>query len=206
MLKKWYIVAFVLFVTLLGISTQQQAVAPNQEIVIQFDDFNITSLEVKNAIANVKKQLESFSVGNIQVKEGENRTLKITYYTEVDFLEIKNSFSKSKDLDIDVNAHNQEKGSKEFPLDDTNVTYNLNVYEIQNGQDSNWDFNGISIQNIDAKSNRFLDPNTTFLLNNFEFGKDQHEAKLALKLYKNIAIAIDDILHKIPEVRAGPIC
>jgi hypothetical protein len=206
MLKKWYIVAFILVVTLLGVNSQQQIVVPNQEIVLQFTDSAVTSDDIENTIATVKKQLQAIGANNIQVKKAENGKLKITYFTDVDLAGIKKSFSDDGDLDINFKTHNTGHDSDEFPSDENNIAYNLNVYEIQNGQDADWDLNGISVKNIDSKSDRFSDPNSNFFLNNESPSKEDNLEKITYKVRTNIALAIDDILYKIPEVRAGPIC
>ena len=204
MLKKWYISTFIIILTLLGAVSQQQIVIPNQEIVLQFTDAEVTTEEVKNTIAIVKQQLQDLGVNNIQVKESEHGKLKITYYSDSDVASIKETFSKEDKLKIDFNSRNQNESSNEFPFHENTISYNLDVYEIQDGNDIEWDLNGISVVGFDTKSDRFFDPNSNFYFNQIEVSED-NSIKHSYKVRKNIALAIDDILHKIPEVRAGPI-
>ncbi|SFZ89192.1 hypothetical protein SAMN05428642_10124 [Flaviramulus basaltis] len=205
MLKKWYIGTFIIILTLLGIVSQRPAVIANQEIVLQFTDVAVTIDEVKNTIAIVKKQLQDLGVDNIQVKEGELGKLKITYYSDADVTLIKETFSKEKKVEIDFTA-NHNKNSNQLPLGEDTISYNLDIYEIQDGNDTDWDLNGISVIQFDTKSDRFFDPNPHILFNTIIVSNDNKIVKLTYKVRRNIAITIDDILHKIPEVRAGPIC
>jgi preprotein translocase subunit SecD len=204
MLKKWYISTFIIILTLLGAVSQQQTVIPNQEIVLQFTDAEVTPEEVKNTIAIVKQQLQDLGVNNIQVKESEHGKLKITYYSDSDVASIKETFSKEDKLKVDFNSHNQNESSNKFPIDGNTISYNLDVYEIHNGNDIEWNLNGLSVVEFDTKNDRFFDPNSSFYFNPIEVSED-NSIKLTYKVRKNIALAIDDILHKIPEVRAGPV-
>ena len=206
MLKKWYIGTFIIFITLLGVVSQKHAVIPNQEIVLQFTDVTVTRDEVKNTIAIVKKQLQALGVNTIRVREGEHGKLKITYYSDADIASIKETFSKEQKLEIDFKSSHHDKESNQFPLRENTISYNLDIYEIQDGNDTDWDLNGISVVEFDTKSDRFFDPNPHILFNSITVSNNNKIVKLTYKIRRDIAIAIDDILHKIPEVRAGPIC
>lgn len=205
MFKKGYIIIFLLFLTLLGISTQQQIVVPNQQIVLQFTNDGVASETIQNVLVVVKKQLQDFGVSNIKVKEGEKGTLKITYYSKEDVAIIKGIFAKDSQLKIDYTLH-RPKNSRELPNKNESVVYNVDVYEIQNTNDVDWDFNGVNVKVYETKSNRFLDPNTFYFANNYSVANEDNSAKISYKIHKNIALAIDEILYKIPEVRAGPSC
>lgn len=206
MLKKWYIGTFIIVLTLLGAVCEQQITTPNQEIVLEFADVELTSEGAQSTITTVKKQLQNFGASNIQVSETKNGTLKITYYSDADVESIKNAFSKDKKLDVDFIAHNQEDQSSEFPFDENPISYNLDVYEIQKGHDTDWDFNGISATEFELKSDRFFEPNVYVSNNKIAVRELNNIVKEAQKIFQNIAIAINNTSHKIPEGRAGPIC
>ena len=206
MLKKCYIIAFLVICSVLGFVSQKQLVLPNQEIVLQFTDVEVTSQEVQSTMKVVKNQLQSLGADNIQVKGSQNGELKITYYSSTDISIIKDTFSKNGNLDVDYTSPNQDKETEGFPLDENTITYNLDVYEIENGADSDWDFNGISIIEFDTKSDRFFDPNPYFPLANIDFRIKNNNVKVAYTIRHNMAIAINNASKSIPEVRAGPIC
>ena len=205
MLKKCYIIAFLVICSVLGFVSQKQLVLPNQEIVLQFTDVEVTSQEVQNTIAIVKNQLQSLGADNIQVKESQNSELKITYYSSTDISIIKDTFSKDENLGVHYTSPNQDKETEGFPLDENTITYNLDVYEIENGADSDWDFNGISSIEFDSKSDRFFDPNPYFPGANIDYRIKNNSVKVAYIIHHNLAIAIDNASKSIPEVRAGPI-
>ena len=100
MKPKWYLSTFILIVAFLGAGLQQFS-APNQEIVLQFEDKAISLVETENAIANIKKQLQDIGVEKIQVYKGANGVLKISYFSEIDVVSIKKIFSKEKKETLD---------------------------------------------------------------------------------------------------------
>ena len=123
-----------------------------------------------------------------------------------DYSKIKDTFSKDVNLDVDHTSPNQDKETEGFPFDENTISYKLDVYEIENGADSDWGFNGISIIEFDSKSDRFFDPNPYFALANIDFRIKNNSVKVAYTIHHNMAIAIDNASKSIPEVRAGPIC
>lgn len=207
MLKKWYVITFVVILSLLGFVSQEQNVIPNQEIVLQFTDIEITSQEAQSTIAIVKKQLQNIGADNIQVKESHNGKLKITYYSSTDIAIIKDAFSKDESLNVNYSSEKQDGNSTKLPSDEnTSLSYNLDVYEIQKEQDTNRDLNGIQLVEFDSKSDRFFDPNTFFSSKSLDSRIANSRVKVAYIIHSNIAIAIDNTSKSIPEVRAGPIC
>jgi hypothetical protein len=204
MLKKCYISTLVIVLALFGIFSQQQVVLPNQEIVIQFTNAEVTTEDVQNTTANIKKQLQDLGVDNIQVKQFENGNIKITYFSDANVASIKEMFSKEENLALDFNTPHQN--SNEFPSDEDTIAYNLDVYEIQDGNDVDWNLNGINIVKIDTKSDRFFEPNSYLHISNIEYTNDDILRKQAYEAYKNIAFTLNHNSKSIPEVRAGPIC
>ncbi len=203
MKAKWYISTLIIILSLFGVVSQQQITVPNQEIVLQFTDASITSEDTQNTIAIVKKQLQDLGVSNIQVNETENGKLTITYYSDADVASIKKTFSKEKNLQLDYDFKNQDEESSRLPFDENTISYNLDVYEIQSGGDTEWDLNGTSVVELKPESNRLAKPNTYAFFNALEI--NESIVKVTYKTRYNIAIAIDNTSHKIPEVRAGPL-
>jgi len=206
MLKKWYIITFLLFLSVLGFVSPKQLVLPNQEIVLQFTDVKTTFEDAQNTIAAVKNKLYNLGAENIQVKEGKNGKLKITYFSITDIYIIKDTFSKDKSLYVNFTSKNQDNKTDDFPLGENNFTYNLDIFEIENEADSDWDFNGISVIELNSKTDRFFDPNPYFYSESIDFRLKNSTVKVAYTIHKKMAIAIDNASKSIPEVRAGPIC
>ena len=206
MLKKWYISTFIIVITLLGIASQKQVVLPNQQIVLQFTDTEISALEVKNTIAIVKKQLQDLGVNNIQVKKSEQGALKITYHSDADVASIKETFSKDAKLKIAQTKRNN-KNTNNFPLDRHTIAYNLDVYEIKEGNNTtDWGFKAVDVLEFKSKNNRLLNPNSPLFFSKLDLDTNTIVYKLTSKIRKNNAVSINEISCKIPQVRAGPQC
>lgn len=199
-----YIGALIIVLTFLGVVYQQQNTIPNQEIVLQFTNAKVTSVDTQNTIALVKEKLQNLGANNIQVKETVEGTLKITYYSATNVSHIKRSLSEENALTLDYNLNNQEKESSNFPIENSSISYNLNVYEIQNGADADWNFVENSTLQIKSDNERLLNPNVFVSIIQSD-DKEESCYKVAYKTFRNIALAIDNSSHNIPEVRAGPI-
>lgn len=206
MIKKWYISTFVIIITLLGAVCEQQKIVPNQEVVLEFTDVELTSQVAQNTIAIVKKQLQDIGVSNIQVNEEGHGTLKITYYSDIDIESIKKSFSEENRLDIAFVSHNQEDNSGEFPIDKNTISYNLDIFEIQKTNDIEWGFNGLIVPEIKSKSDRFFEPNLYYYNVEINVKALNNTIDKAQKVFQNIVLPINNTSHKIPEGRAGPYC
>lgn len=206
MLKKWYISTFVVLLTLLGVVCEKQIAVPNQEIVLEFTNKALTTQYTESTIAIVKKQLQDIGVVNIQVKKSKNGSLKLTYYSDADVKSIQNSFSKNKVLAADFLLQNESDKSSELPIDDTTVSCNIAVYEIQKNNKTGWDFNGVNVSELDLKSDHLFEPSVCFSNLEFNIKNNNNAIKEALKVSRNIVVAINNTSHKIPEGRAGPNC
>ena len=199
---KWHISALILLLTILGVVNQQQISVPNQEIVLQFSNAEVTTEETQTTIAIVKKQLQDLGADNIQVSEEEKGRLKITYYSDADIASIKETLSKEKKVDIDYSASNQNNKPTEFPFDNV-ISYNLDVFEIQKANDVELGFDGYILEQK-PESDRVLIPNVYFSFIEVDVREDNKIVKVAYKVSRNNAIAIENISYIIPEVRAGP--
>lgn len=204
MKQKWYLSTFVLILVLLGYS-RQQAYVPNQEIVMQFFDADVTSDVTRNAIAIVKKQLQTIGIANIQVRETVAGRLKITYNSDIDVASIKRIFSKELSLELGyVSLGSLEDGEQdEVPSNKSSNSYNLNVSEIQNSYDAESDFNGYVLE-LTPENERLYDPAVDLSIDNSDAREKSRTEKVAYLKQRNIALAINNLSRIIPEVRAGP--
>lgn len=203
MFKKHYISILVVVISIFGIASQKQAEIPNQEIVVQFDNANVSSDEAESLISSIKLQLLELGVEAVTVTENKQGELKITYHSNSDVSSIKNKLTKEGSLKLDFNKKSQ-KNTNGTPSSKDIVSYNLDVYEIQD-YNNNWDFNGINATTITSKSDHLFNPNI-YLFTQVIAINNNSVANETYKVCSNVALLINEIPHKIPEVRAGPIC
>jgi preprotein translocase subunit SecD len=204
MKSKRFISILIFSLTLLGIVSQLQNSVPNQEIVVQFSKHEVTSDEAQNAIAIVKQQLQTIGVVNVQVLEQEGGRLKIMYYSDTDVASIKKIFSEEKQLGSGYASCEHDKKQTKSPSDKNSISYNLDVYEIQNANDSASYLGSKHALVSKANSDQIFNPNVFLSIDEIDVKKEDRGIKEAYKLCRNIAIAIDNTSHVIPEVRAGP--
>ncbi|MEW7291092.1 hypothetical protein [Aquimarina sp. 2304DJ70-9] len=205
MKKKWYFGILISSLALLVV-IQQQTVVPNQEIVLEFVNIEITSQEAQNAITIVKKQLQSIGVKNTRIsRELKNGTLKIAYYSDEDVEFIKKILSEAQNVALDHVFYDQNEDDNQFPLNKSSKDYNLDVYEIQKSTDFSSDFNGICVLEVKHEQDRFSGSNSYSFVTRVDVDDIDRLVKVAQKVNSSIAIAIDNTSHNIPEVRAGPI-
>ena len=206
MLKKWYISAFVLILTIFGIFSQKQTVLPNQELVLQFEESGVTSEEIQNTTTIVKQQLQALGVSNVKVKKTTNGKLKIVYYSDINIASIKKTFLQDCTLEVNFNTTNQNKNSSDLPFNqEDSISFNIDVYEIQNGNDSDWNLNGVNVPDFENKNDRFLSSYSKLFLNNPWVSKTNSVSELALKVSQHVIFTINNTSKSIPEVRAGPL-
>jgi hypothetical protein len=203
MKPKWYLSIFILIVAFLGAGLQQFS-APNQEIVLQFEDKEISLVETENIIANIKKQLQDIGVEKIQVYKGANGVLKISYFSEIDVVSIKKIFSKEKALKQSYSLLDFEEGSTKMPSKNKSNIYQLGVFEIEKSNGNEGDSNGLVLELLPENDRSFNhDVYYSTLVNELRF-KNEIE-KVAYIIYSNRFIEIDNSYYKTPEVRAGPV-
>ena len=198
---KMQIGVIVILLAFLGTYIEQITI-PNQQIVIQFSDTNISSENAENTIETVRQQLQSIGVTHIQIGEHEGGQLKITYYSDAKVERIQNILSKEEGFKFAYGP--DHSNSNDFPENRSVKDYELNISEIQNNSNTNWDFEGIQIVELNQKSDRFdnLKVNTTGERINTK--QSNSIVKVAMQINNSVATAIDNISYKIPEVRAGP--
>jgi len=205
MKKSWYYKILIATVALL-VLMQRQTVVPNQEIVLEFFKADITSDEAQNAIAIVKKQLESIGVKNTRISKTQlqNGKLTIRYYSETDIESIKKVLSKDNGIVLEHGVIDYQDTQNQFPLNNTSFDYNVDVHEIHKSSDVHSDFNGIYVLEIKQKHER---ASGIYGYNTSSGSPTDHLSRLVYadqKIHGSIAIVIDNTSYKIPEVRAGP--
>ncbi|KAB1067093.1 hypothetical protein F6U93_11770 [Tamlana haliotis] len=203
MIARWCLSTFILSLTLFGVVSQHQVQAPNQEIVLQFTDVELTSQDVQNTIEGVKNQLLTVGGSHIKVKTQSHGKLKISYYSDADVSSIKAALSKSEYIALAL--ADDDSSSEQFPVSDAPIKYDLDVYEIQSASHADWGFEGTLALQIDTKSDRFVSPSTSMSVGDLAHLKSNTSYKTTFKVCKNVMLTIGEALHAIPEVRAGPL-
>ncbi|WP_296382336.1 hypothetical protein [Winogradskyella sp.] len=180
----------------------EQSTVPNQQIVIQFSDTNISSEDAENTIKIVKQQLQSIGVTHIQIGQHEDGSLKITYYSDADVERIQNILLKEDHFNFAYEAGSNS--SNDFPENRNVKDYEINISEIQNSSDTNWDFEGIQIVERNHKSDRFN--NSKVYTSGGNLNEEHHNSivKVLFQVNSTVIIALDNSSYKIPETRAGP--
>jgi hypothetical protein len=204
MVARWCISILIFSLTLFGVVSQQQLAVPNQEIVLQFKDVDLTSEETEYTLAIVKRQLQDLGAQNIKVLASRAGKLKIAYYIDTDLASIKEIFSEENIIVLHLRGQSSSNDTGSFPSEDATIAYNLNVYEIQHGQHSGWDFDGAIGFEFEPKSDRFLDPNYLFA-NHIGCNYPEIHIHVASKTRREVTLQLRVPLYTIPEVRAGPI-
>ncbi len=201
MKNKWYLLVLLFAMAIIGIRLEK-GTAPNQEIVVQFTDGQVTYDETECAIALIKNQLKAVDVADIHIQNSGNGTLKITYYSDVEVSKIKKILSQESDLALDPTWPDNDGDTSEFPSEKEVMLYQLDVYEIH---DMN-DLLGSDGNVVELKSEiiRFFTPDVYASIDKVIGEEKSKSEKVAYTIHRNIAIAIDNYSYNNPEVRAGP--
>ncbi|BAO74674.1 hypothetical protein WPG_0444 [Winogradskyella sp. PG-2] len=191
----------ILLFTFLG-TYLDNTIVPNQQIVIQFSNENISSEDANTTIEDVKEKLQSIGVLHISIGQHEDGKLKITYYSDADVNRIQNILSNEGSLKLAYQS--DENRSSDYPENSNENDYKLNISEIQKDADTNWHFDGIQITELNQKTDRFNNPTDHLPNGILNSNYISRTVEFEIKRYTTIALAFDHISNIIPEVRAGP--
>lgn len=203
---KWYFSVALIFIAVLGcILGQQQTTIPNQEIVLQFTNEDISLNDAQVTIDILEQELQRIGVAYIHVSEKEDGRLVISYFSKTDVQSIKKLLSSQKELALGFVSSEKNQKPLQFPSKDTIIGYNLDVYEIQDGQNSYLSLGGKCAVELKSGQQRFVNPNFYMPAEEIYLIDSEQILKVNFSFQRYIAIAKDYRSHKIPEVRAGPL-
>lgn len=203
---KWYFSVALIFIAVLGcILGQQQTTIPNQEIVLQFTNEDISLNDAQVTIDILEQELQRIGVAYIHVSEKEDGRLVISYFSKTDVQSIKKLLSSQKELALGFVSSEKNQKPLQFPSKDTIIGYNLDVYEIQDGQNSYLSLGGKCAVELKSGQQRFVNPNFYMPTEEIYLIDSEQILKVNFSFQRYIAIAKDYRSHKIPEVRAGPL-
>lgn len=202
---KWLIRAALIFsVVLGGVLGQQQSILPNQEIVLQFVNEDISLNDADHTIAIVEQELQRIGVSHIQISEQEDGRLVISYYSDTTVAGIKKILSEQKELALGFVSTDKKENPLQFPSKAETLGYHLNVYEIQDGQNLFSDLSGKCATELKSGSQRFLNPTFYIHPDGPLYANREQLLKVDVSFQSDLVITKDYRSHKIPEVRAGP--
>ena len=203
-MKKWYICTLIVTLALLSFLSKEQTIAPNQQIILQFTDNNVSSDKTQSTINTVKTQLKDLGVETIKVEKQSNGKLKISYYSTIDIASVKEKISNERTLAFDSFPKHSNKNDSEFP-NSNEYDYNVHVYELLDVDENESGLDGRFVLEPRLESDRFFNPSVYFFVNHDHEGEENRTVKVAYKVRRNITIALNHTLRYSPEVRAGPI-
>lgn len=203
---KWFLSIALIFIAVLGgVLGQQKIKIPNQEIVVQFANENISLDDAKQTIAIVEKELLRIGVSLLQVSEQEDGRLVISYYSVTNAEGIKKLLSEQKELALGFISSDKTENPLEFPSQKVDVAYNLDVYEIQQGQHPASDLGGKCAVELKTKHLRLVNYNFYIPADDGYPKITAQNLKANFSFQRYAALAKANYSHTIPEVRAGPL-
>ncbi|QXP77944.1 MULTISPECIES: hypothetical protein [Winogradskyella] len=181
----------------------EQYTVPNQQIVIQFSDKEISIENAESAIAEIQNNLQNIGVSHIQVGENNQGKLRITYHSDTDIEYIQHVLFNIEELSIGYSS-SQEKPDH-LPNSKFYKDYQIDISEIKTSSSTDWDFNVIQVLELNQKTDRlsyFKTNNSGFQNQNILYN---FETEILEVNRKDLTAIIDIVSYIIPEVRAGPI-
>lgn len=198
---KWYISTLIIILALIGLN-QEQTKGANQQIVLQFTDVEMTSVTAHDdALATITKKLQTLGIANIEIIENDGTQLSIRYYSDIDALSVGEFLSQ--DSEFLLSYRDIDQLPSDFPKDKLPETFSLVVSDLQQQSDGGLGLNGKFAFELKQDCKRFSNPVVIQFNDSIVLDQDAI-VRVAYKINRVIAIAIDNTSHNIPEVRAGP--
>ena len=192
----------VILLAFLGTYLEQNTL-PNQQIVIQFSDTDISAEDTENAIETIQNKLHSIGVTRIQIGHSRDGQLRILYHSNTDVGYIQKALYNVEDLNIAYNSG--QDNSEDFPEPKDQKDYELNISEIKSSTNINWDFERTQIVEVNQKTDRWLYSKTYSFGRHLQNIERYYDHNVALLISNHARIVIGTIYDIIPEVRAGPL-
>lgn len=201
---RWYITGILIALAFCGAGLEESTTDPNQEIVVRFSTNSITANEAKKAISEITIQLKSIGVEGVHVSEVVDGKVKVTYFSTLDVVVIKNLLYRYNKLDLSDTAFNEKNGSSKFPFSDNSNTYKLEVVKIQTDPGTDIGFQGLLVE-VNSFADQYLKPRMSLATSEINFTPKDNFESVAPIISPNVPVLIPYFEHKIPEVRAGPL-
>ena len=200
---KGYLSTLIIILALFGINWEPSTM-PNQKIVVEFDDGQVSFDEAQNALAEVKQRLELIGVKNIRVVKEADGRLKITYFSDVDVASVKQMLAEGDELFISSITSNDGEKPLQLPSEQDFSGFELNIFEIKKSTKFDLDLAGLLLEPA-PETQKDVVPADHFVANEVVFRTKDKIDKVAFAIYDGKSLRIDNSSYIIPEVRAGPI-
>ncbi|NRB58456.1 MAG: hypothetical protein HRU50_00775 [Winogradskyella sp.] len=193
----------ILLVLLIFLGRQlENRVVPNQQILLEFSELDLSKQDTNRAIEVIQSRLENVGVTNIQVQQPSEGKLKIVYFSDSDVQYIQTQLLNEEGYKVCVDQNDQVP---EGLPKETLKKYKLNISEIQKDINTDWDFDGVQVVELNQKSDRFNKPKVKTFAVTISLQLSNLIEHVALKANYNPSIVSDNLHYKIPEIRAGPL-
>lgn len=202
---RFYITGLIIALAFCGTGLDQSTTDPNQEIVVRFSTNSISAVDAKGAICEITAQLNAIGVENVHVSDVVDGKVKVTYFSTLDVIVIKNLLYRHNKLDLSDTAFDDPNDSSDFPFSNNPNTYKFEVIKIQNDIASDFGFQGLLIESKSI-GDQYLKPRLSITASEINFNPKDNFHSVDPMIYTNVPVFISHIEHKIPEVRAGPAC
>ena len=174
---------------------------PNQQIVIQFSNHQITSKEANSAVEVLKQQLKEIGAEKLEIGQFNSGQLTITYYSDTDVMSIQKVLTNEESLVLNYLLENESDDDKNPGKEEL---YKFNVSEIQDSPINNWDFEGTEVTELNHKSDRYYFPKLKYSSTKEDIENHSFKEFLRLKITSIYHFNKSKFAHQIPQVRAGP--
>lgn len=195
--KKWLFRILILVVLACFGVFQDEVRPPNQAIVLEFVSTDINEQNITIATDDLKEKLQHIGVSNITIKETQNGTFKISYYSNTPIQFIKDALAEENQYTLNQDPN---KNDKEAPSSE----YSIAIYEISNETDLS-NLNDKYVLEIKYVSERFTTSQSPAFFEKLELQKHKQLFKTAYIASRNNSLTKDKITCRSPEVRAGPL-
>ncbi|RZN79933.1 MAG: hypothetical protein EVB11_12090 [Winogradskyella sp.] len=175
---------------------QYQKPSANQEIVIQFTDSQFSEAETEASLASISDALQQIGAESISIISKENGFFHIAYHSDKAVSSVKQILSDKAEIAFDDSSESSEEDTQNF---------NLDIFQIENGNSAPWDFEGQQVYTLNLKSDRSFNPDVYRFPVLVESSKIHIDLKVAYNANQLVVFVSDNTSHNIPEVRAGPL-
>lgn len=193
MRKKWYFFTFVFSLIGLGLIQQYHNPTANQEIIVQFLDAN----DSKKSVEQISEALQIIDAESISVNIDGNGFYRIAYHSSKTTHIVKQLLAEQIAVSFEDSSSNNDKSLPKG--------YNFDVFKIEKGQTSKWNFDAQVVYTLNFKSDRSFNPDVFKFPVLIETSKTYFDLRVAYNANQLIVFVSDNTSYNIPEVRAGPL-
>lgn len=195
---KWYIGALIGLVSIFLVQ-QQDAVVPNQEIVLNFSSDAVSDEDAQYSVNLLTQQLVDAGAREIQTVLQESGSYKITYHSELNVAGIKQLLN----IDSFTGFLKNLPESHNLPYDQESLCQ-VDVYDLQQHSNDFSDSDPALFIEIKQDFNRGSQVNYSILSSGYSTSLDGFMTLILKSSNHTLGLTIASRSYAIPAVRAGP--